>query len=230
MDEDEYKDFDSDNTSDPDGFDDEEMSDDESFFARPGEQQQQGASSISSQVRFPFSSRPSSSILCPSEGSRTDIVLDDLLLGRQQDPRLKHLSFPNSLPYLVESLAEMDDRLDLILTRLTEAILLKDWEVGFWKWHREFSRWLAMKVRLPSSSESVPELMLLGCPHRSTLQYPLKREMRVNLVKLYFELAGASSLLLERLVELLAHAALLCSPQFRPAWKLAWSKPSAQPS
>lgn len=60
MDEDEYKDFDSDNTSDPDGFDDEEMSDDESFFARPGEQQQEGASSISSQVRCPFLSRPSS--------------------------------------------------------------------------------------------------------------------------------------------------------------------------
>lgn len=79
-------------------------------------------------------------------------MLKHLLLGRRQDPRLKHLSFPNSLPYPVESLAEMDDRLDLILTRLTEAILLEDWEVGFWKWHREFSRWLAMKVRPPSSS------------------------------------------------------------------------------
>lgn len=95
----------------------------------------------------------------------------------------------------------MDDRLDLILTRLTEAILLKDWEVGFWKWHREFSRWLAMKVRPPwSSPQSASELMLLRSPHRSFLQYPLKREMRVKLVKLYFELAGASSLLLKRVL------------------------------
>lgn len=82
MDEDEYKDFDSDNTSDPDGFDDEEMSDDESFFARPGEQQQEGASSTSSQVRCPFSSRPSSSLVCPPEAPCTDIVFKHLRLGR----------------------------------------------------------------------------------------------------------------------------------------------------
>lgn len=61
----------------------------------------------------------------------------------------------------------MDDRLGLILVRLTEAIDAKDWDVGFWRWHRDLSRWLAMK-------------------------YPMRRERRVNLLRLYFELAGGS--------------------------------------
>lgn len=82
----------------------------------------------------------------------------------EPDSRLKHLSLPSTLPYPVESLAEMDRRLALILTRLTEAITLRDWDVGFWRWQRELNRWLAMK-------------------------YPMKRDTRVNLVKLYYELA-----------------------------------------
>ena len=61
----------------------------------------------------------------------------------------------------------MDERLDLILVRLSEAIEAKDWDVGFWRWHRDLSRYLAMK-------------------------YPMKRERRVALLKLYFELAGKS--------------------------------------
>lgn len=81
------------------------------------------------------------------------------------DIRGRLLSYPNSLPYEVESLAEMDARLDFILTRLQEAIAAKDWDVGFWRWHREVDRWLAMK-------------------------YPLKRERRAGLVRMYFELAG----------------------------------------
>jgi len=59
----------------------------------------------------------------------------------------------------------MDERLDLILVRLSEAVEAKDWDVGFWRWHRDLSRYLAMK-------------------------YPMKRERRVALLKLYFELAG----------------------------------------
>lgn len=59
----------------------------------------------------------------------------------------------------------MDDRLDLILTRLSEAVDAKDWDVGFWRWHRDLSRWQAMK-------------------------YPMKRDRRVALLRLYFEIAG----------------------------------------
>ena len=58
----------------------------------------------------------------------------------------------------------MDRRLALILTRLTEAISLRDWDVGFWRWQRELGRWLAMK-------------------------YPMQRPTRVSLVELYYELA-----------------------------------------
>lgn len=45
----------------------------------------------------------------------------------------------------------MDRRLELVLTRLSEAVRLKDWDVSFWRWQRELSRWLAMKVRPPAS-------------------------------------------------------------------------------
>jgi proteasome activator subunit 4 len=55
------------------------------------------------------------------------------------------------MPYSVETLDEMDDRLDLIVTRLSEAIEGKDWDVAFLWWHRELARWIAMKV---SSSPS----------------------------------------------------------------------------
>ena len=81
------------------------------------------------------------------------------------DPRRLLLSYPDSLPYEAERLADMDERLDLILTRLSEAVDAKDWDVGFWRWHRDLSRWQAMK-------------------------YPMKRERRIALLRLYFEIAG----------------------------------------
>ena len=111
------------------------------------------------------------------------------------DPRRLLLSYPDSLPYEVERLADMDDRLDLILTRLSEAIEAKDWDVGFWRWHRDLSRWQAMK-------------------------YPMKRERRVGLLRVYFQLAGESqnfSLGWSRVVDMRrADLVLLCSCAVAP--------------
>ncbi|CED83025.1 Uncharacterized conserved protein [Phaffia rhodozyma] len=82
------------------------------------------------------------------------------------DPREALLTYQRSLPYPVESLTEMDDRLNIIIDKLVHSIRAKDWDVTFPRWHKELVRWLSFK-------------------------YPLKREVRVNLVKLYFELAVA---------------------------------------
>lgn len=68
-------------------------------------------------------------------------------LTAKPDRRHHLMSWPNMMPYEVETLDEMDRRLDLIVTRLSEAVEAKAWSIAFYSWHRELSRWLAYKVR-----------------------------------------------------------------------------------
>jgi proteasome activator subunit 4 len=50
------------------------------------------------------------------------------------DDRLSCLGLPLSLPYEVESLADMDARLEVIVTRLTECVKAREWSIGFRMW------------------------------------------------------------------------------------------------
>jgi hypothetical protein len=56
------------------------------------------------------------------------------LRPQPDDPRLSCLGLPLSLPYEVETLAEMDDRLDLICCRLVECVKAGEWGLGFRMW------------------------------------------------------------------------------------------------
>jgi proteasome activator subunit 4 len=55
------------------------------------------------------------------------------------DPRLSALGLPLSLPYEVESLAEMDDRLERICQRLVECVQAREWGLGFRMWDSALS-------------------------------------------------------------------------------------------
>ncbi len=44
----------------------------------------------------------------------------------KEKPRTEQLDYPNSLPYGVETIEEMDHKLDLILRRLVDCVRAKD--------------------------------------------------------------------------------------------------------
>lgn len=50
------------------------------------------------------------------------------------DPRLSSLGLPLSLPYEVETLEEMDERLDKIVCKLVECVKAREWATGFTRW------------------------------------------------------------------------------------------------
>ncbi|KAJ9109877.1 hypothetical protein QFC19_001856 [Naganishia cerealis] len=51
-----------------------------------------------------------------------------------KDPRTKRMKLASCLPYQVETLEQMDQKLDYIITKLTVAIEAQDWEYGFRSW------------------------------------------------------------------------------------------------
>lgn len=55
-------------------------------------------------------------------------------IDQPADERLSCLGLPLSLPYEVESLADMDARLEVIVTRLTECVKAREWSIGFRMW------------------------------------------------------------------------------------------------
>ncbi|KAM0751556.1 hypothetical protein T439DRAFT_300497 [Meredithblackwellia eburnea MCA 4105] len=95
-----------------------------------------------------------------------------------EKPRSKQLDYQNALPYEVETLEEMDLKLEHIVRRLVECIKAKDYDVGFVQWNHRLECWISLK-------------------------YPMKREVRAKLSKLYFELSVLPGLD-TRLVELSA--------------------------
>ena len=66
-------------------------------------------------------------------------IWEDAAYGQSDDPRLSALGLPLSLPYNVETLAEMDDRLELIVQRLVECIKAREWGLGFRTWDAALS-------------------------------------------------------------------------------------------
>lgn len=55
-------------------------------------------------------------------------------LGQPDDPRTSCLGLPLALPYEVETLDEMDDRLERICCKLAECIKAREWQMGFRTW------------------------------------------------------------------------------------------------
>jgi proteasome activator subunit 4 len=55
-------------------------------------------------------------------------------LGQPDDFRSSCLGLPLSLPYEVETLEEMDDRLEYICCKLAECVKARDWNTGFKNW------------------------------------------------------------------------------------------------
>ncbi|KAK4703918.1 hypothetical protein P7C70_g2289, partial [Phenoliferia sp. Uapishka_3] len=82
----------------------------------------------------------------------------------KEKPRHEQLDYQKALPYEVESLEVMDQRLEFIIRRLVDCIRAKDYDVGFVQWNHRLECWISLK-------------------------YPMKREIRAKLAKLYFELS-----------------------------------------
>ncbi|SCV72468.1 BQ2448_4005 [Microbotryum intermedium] len=81
-----------------------------------------------------------------------------------EKPREQQLQYQNALPYPVESWQEMDQKLELIVRRLIECVRAKDYDVGFVQWNHRLECWTSLK-------------------------YPMRRDIRAKLTKLYFELS-----------------------------------------
>jgi proteasome activator subunit 4 len=69
----------------------------------------------------------------------------------QPDNRLSCLGLPLSLPYEVETLEEMDDRLDLIACRLVECVKAKEWGLGFRMWDSALTMYV-ISASLPGNA------------------------------------------------------------------------------
>ncbi|TIC14990.1 hypothetical protein E3Q14_00482 [Wallemia mellicola] len=83
--------------------------------------------------------------------------------SRDDDSRVKATRQFKHLPYQTESLDEMDDRLDFIIKKLINAAKAKDFDIGFNIWDHSLQCWLSLK-------------------------YPMLRERRVQLTRLYYQL------------------------------------------
>ncbi|KAJ3576138.1 hypothetical protein NP233_g640 [Leucocoprinus birnbaumii] len=76
--------------------------------------------------------------------------------------KLKNLA--RLLPYSIEPESQMQETLDLIIRRICQAVEAQDYDVGFLQWDTMLSFWI-------------------------TLKYPIPKDKRVKLAKLYFELS-----------------------------------------
>ncbi|KAL7421289.1 Proteasome activator BLM10 [Cryptotrichosporon argae] len=79
------------------------------------------------------------------------------------DHRTSCLGLPLALPYEVETLAEMDDRLELICCRLIELVKAREWGMGFRMWNSALNIWISMG-------------------------YPMKRDIKIRLIFLFYEI------------------------------------------
>ncbi|POW12958.1 hypothetical protein PSHT_07915 [Puccinia striiformis] len=72
-------------------------------------------------------------------------------------------TYPNLMPYPIESLDQMDTHLELIIQHLLEAAQAKDFELAFTYWQQVLERWLDFR-------------------------YPIKRRLRARLASLFYNL------------------------------------------
>ncbi|GAA6033408.1 hypothetical protein JCM8097_006736 [Rhodosporidiobolus ruineniae] len=86
------------------------------------------------------------------------------LIRPKEKPRSEQLDYPQSLPYEAESLEEMDQKLEVIVRRLVDCVRAKDYDVGFVQWNHRLECWISLK-------------------------YPMRRDLRARLARLYFEIS-----------------------------------------
>ncbi|GAA5854935.1 hypothetical protein JCM8547_004128 [Rhodosporidiobolus lusitaniae] len=86
------------------------------------------------------------------------------LVRPKEKPRSEQLDYPKSLPYEAEGLEEMDQKLEVIVRRLVDCVRAKDYDVGFVQWNHRLECWTSLK-------------------------YPMRRDLRARLARLYFEIA-----------------------------------------
>ncbi|TIA90807.1 hypothetical protein E3P99_01381 [Wallemia hederae] len=98
-----------------------------------------------------------------STDSEIDLTEDETKLSRDEDSRHKVMHQFKHIPYQVESLTEMDARLDHVIKKLIGAAKAKDWDIGFTIWDHRLQSWISLK-------------------------YPMSRERRVQLTRLYYQL------------------------------------------
>lgn len=91
-------------------------------------------------------------------------------LGQPDDVRASCLGLPLALPYEVETLEEMDDRLEFICCKLAECIKAREWNMGFSLWDNALELWISMG-------------------------YPMKKEMKIRLIFLFWEVICESRFL-----------------------------------
>ncbi|KAK4048054.1 Proteasome activator BLM10 [Microbotryomycetes sp. JL221] len=82
----------------------------------------------------------------------------------KEKPRETQLEYQRNLPYEAESLDEMDRRLEEIVRHLIDCVRAKDYDVGFVQWNHRLECWISLK-------------------------YPMRRDIRARLARLYFETA-----------------------------------------
>ncbi|GAA6053733.1 hypothetical protein JCM3770_003189 [Rhodotorula araucariae] len=82
----------------------------------------------------------------------------------KEKPRSQQLDYQEALPYATESIEEMDKKLEEIVRRLVDCVRAKDYDVGFVQWNHRLECWMSLK-------------------------YPMKRELRAKLGRLYFEIS-----------------------------------------
>ncbi|WVQ81077.1 hypothetical protein IAT38_003199 [Cryptococcus sp. DSM 104549] len=121
-------------------------------------------------------------------------------LENPDDPRLSSLGSQLALPYEVETLAEMDDKLDYICSRLVECVRAREFNVGFRVWDGALSIW-------------------------QTMGYPMQKDVKIKLIFLYYELLfipGASSGFIDDMaaqLQILISDRLLSISDFRIPWR-----------
>lgn len=115
-------------------------------------------------------------------GQEIEVEIPKHLRRPNEAPREQALDYQESLPYPVETLAEMDERLELIVRNLVDCVEARDYDV----WVVHLSDNAALLKAVPSG--------FVAWNHRLemwlSLKYPMKRAMRAKLAKLYWELAG----------------------------------------
>lgn len=79
-----------------------------------------------------------------NDGEAKDGEEDEMGDGGKGDPRLKRMKLAKCLPYEVETLEEMDAKLEYIITKLTVSIEAQDWEFGFRTWLSRLNKWVVM--------------------------------------------------------------------------------------
>ncbi|KAF9472467.1 hypothetical protein BDN70DRAFT_886944 [Pholiota conissans] len=108
--------------------------------------------------------------LLPSTLSAAGIVIPDDINDTHGDRYMEKLKdYAMSLPYSTEPYSKMLELLDFILLRITQSVEAKDFDVGFLQWDSMLTYWFMLK-------------------------YPLPKDRRVRLAKLYFHLSVTPSM------------------------------------